>query len=383
MKLGIISGSRAESGILSNLVKCINTSSEISTHIFFTGVHPIFFDKTYTDYLYNCPHTKVKTDVSAMKNIKINNILSSLKQSIDKFSKLRSFKDIDMLILFGDRPELIGPAIVARMNDIPISHFHGGEITEGAIDDWIRHMLTKLSNVHFVANKQYGSRVKKMGENPKNIHNIGSIALDRITELEKKSINNKKLDTFIKKHKNKYILFTMHPETASSLSVQEQVQSIFNYLKQTNIPIILTSSNNDIGGAYINNEVNKIVNEKEDVFFQDNLGQHNYLFCVKNSLCVIGNSSSGLVEVPALSKPFINIGTRQDGREFADCIISINNKFHLQKLNKIIKGIERGEIRFKYKNLPYGLSGASQKVLEILNSTDLSLLSKKVYFDAI
>ena len=368
----IITGSRAESGILSTLYKELKNSNRFNLSVLATGVHPSISNKNYSDLLTENIDFKLDIDLPS----KVNNvsITKSISKGLQLFPEIIQSNNIDIIIVLGDRYELLPFVISARFFDKHIIHFHGGEVTKGAFDDWIRHSISKMSNIHFVANKEYRKRLIKMGESPDTVFEVGSLALDDI-EL-KRSFKSPNVENFCKNYKNQFVLVTQHPETSSDITIEDQVQGLTRLLNNSlDRPFLITSSNSDPGGYTINNILKKISKNRKNILFVENLGRNDYLCAINHCRYVLGNSSSALVEVPALDKISFNIGTRQDGRLFANTVINLNHDFN-DNLEDIFHN-------FKTKNQykPYGRGGAVKKVLKIMEEYNFNKSSTKEFYD--
>ncbi len=368
----IITGSRAESGILSILYKELKKSKRFNTFILATGDHPSISDKDYSDAL--SENINFKLDLDLPEKVDNISITKAISRGLNSFPDIIESNNIDIIIVLGDRYELLPFVISARFLDRHIVHFHGGEVTKGAFDDWIRHSVSKMSNIHFVANETYRDRLIKMGETPNTVFEVGSLALDDI-ELER-SFKSSSVMEFCKNNKNEFILVTQHPETSSNISIQEQISGLIRFLnKSSKTSFLITASNSDPGGYILNDILKKIANSRENILFVDNLGRNDYLCAIRHCRYVLGNSSSALVEVPALDKISFNIGRRQDGRLLANTVINLENNF--------IDDLESIFHKFKTTNQykPYGGGGAVKRVLKIMEEFDFNKSSKKEFYD--
>jgi len=287
----------------------------------------------------------------------------------------------DILVLLGDRYETFSAASAAMISNIPIAHIHGGETTEGAIDESIRHAITKMSHIHFTAMTNYSNRVIQLGENPMNVFNVGGLGIENIKKLN--LLNKNEFENSISfKLAKKNILVTFHPVTlelnSSATQFQELLDAI-NTLKDTNI--IFTKCNSDADGRVINHMIDKYVSKRNNSISFTSLGQLRYLSALKNVDMVVGNSSSGIAEVPSFRIPTINIGDRQKGRikaaSIIDCkpekneIINAFNKANHKNFLKILKNVVN----------PYGDGIASNKIVKVLNSVELKNILKKKFYN--
>jgi GDP/UDP-N,N'-diacetylbacillosamine 2-epimerase (hydrolysing) len=367
--LVFISGSRAESLILSNLVREFNkTNYEISSIVL--GEHPLVSNNSnYEDDICKIIEHKINTPDFGeyIDEQKINLIISNI---INKLTYLFHTKRPDGIILLGDRYEILGSALAAFQLKIPIMHFHGGEITHGSFDDNYRHLISKCSYYHFVIDNAAKRILLKLGECNNRIYVIGSIALDFKINRQ---YRNKSLSNIIKKF-GSYFIITIHPETNNeALSIN--LLNLISMLKAfSHILFIITKSNNDPGGAEINQVLQKNICNVKNFKIYDTLGA-DYIKALDKSNGIIGNSSSGFTEAPALNVPTINIGNRQAGRKPPSSLIQANT---VTDIKKAIDCILIGEkIDYKYK--PYGRSGASKVVVNILNKLNIPNKISKSY----
>ncbi|MFM8687813.1 MAG: UDP-N-acetylglucosamine 2-epimerase, partial [Acidimicrobiaceae bacterium] len=238
----------------------------------------------------------------------------------ETFSSLKP----DVVVLLGDRYEILAAAQAALILDIPVAHIHGGETTSGAFDDSIRHAITKMSSLHFVAAEEYARRVVQLGEQPSSVLNVGSLGVENAlaNKLLNKSDLSKSLNVELK---NPLLLVTYHPTTRSTMSVTEEIDQVLSALENFSYcTIVFTGVNADPGNAEVSSRIAKFVQRDPKLrSLHASLGQNKYLSLLNLCDVVIGNSSSGIIEAPAFGKPTVNIGNRQDGRLRADSIIDV------------------------------------------------------------
>ena len=283
-------------------------------------------------------------------------------------------------MVLGDRIELIPICYSALLFNIPIVHFNGGELTEGLMDDAIRHSVTKLSHIHFVSNEIYKKRVIQMGENPKKVFNIGGTSIDNIknTKLLKKEQLEKKLGLQFNK---KTFLVTYHPVTLDKKNSEKEINNLLNVLSNyKNNQIIITGTNIDPNNNYIKKKISKFSKRNSNVKYFDSLGHTNYLSIMNTCDLVVGNSSSGILEAPFLKKPVINIGIRQGGRLKSKNIISC--KSSKKDIERAFKISESRKFKNQLKNFKtfYGNGNTSKKAIKILEKINLeNILIKKFY----
>ena len=379
--ISIVTGSRAEFGLLKNLIlKCQNDTS-ININLVATGAHLLnHYGFTIKEIKENGIQVNKEIDINLKDDSHIG-IAKSTAIGIEKFSIYFDQFKPQLLVVLGDRYEILSVVIAAFLNNIPIAHIHGGEITHGSIDDSIRHSITKFSHLHFVATDEYRKRVIQLGENPKNVFNVGGLGIDLIDKIKLLSKNDlqKELNILFKK---KVFLITVHPETISSQGdtkcIDEIVLALNNFKNTT---VIFTKPNADRGNRKISNVIDKIVNSQEDFHCFESLGHLRYLSLIQHADLVLGNSSSGLLEVPYFRKPTINVGNRQSGRIEAKSVISC--EANSQEITSAIKRTYTNEFKkilSEFEN-PYGNPGASDKIFNLIKEIELTDIFKKKFFD--
>jgi len=382
MIISIITGSRADYGLLYWTIKRLSEDPFFKIQICATGMHlSEEFGLTYKeiekdgfkiDY-------KINSLLPSDSGIAISkSIAIGIKKFSDAFEKLKP----DLILILGDRYEIYSSAISAMCMGIPIAHCHGGETTEGVIDESIRHSITKMSHIHFCSTNTYKKRIIQMGENPNNIFNVGALGIENINYLKllSKKDFEKKIGRSIGK---KSAIVTFHPVTLDKKPSEKHFNNLLEALDYfKDIFLIFTYSNSDRDGRIINKMIQEFVskNKFRCVSFKS-LGQLNYLSALKHVDLVIGNSSSGIIEAPAFKIPTINIGDRQKGRILAESIISC----HCDK-DEIIKAIKKGlskEFRnnlTKVKN-PYGNQNSSIEIISILKQIKTEKILEKKFFN--
>jgi len=382
IKLCTVTGSRAEFFILKNLILKIQNKKKISHSLLVTGSHNSkFFGKTINDI------KKENIKISGLIDLNIKGDSSSeisryFSLGIKKFSKkLLSLKP-DLVMLLGDRYEIFSAAIAAYLNHIPIIHIYGGETTEGSLDECIRHSITKLSKIHFVSTKKYFDRVKQLGENPDYIFNVGSMGVESIKNH--KIIKKKKIEKILNfRFSEKNILMTFHPET--TISKKENIKNLKQCLncikKLKNTTTIITMPGADHNYKIIFSILKKFSIENKNIYLFKSLG-HDYYFSICRIVdLMIGNSSSGIIEMPSFRKPTVNIGKRQLGRIQAKSVINVD--FQERKiLNAIKKAFSKKFIKslLRIKN-PYKKNNSSDKIINIIEKINLKKLNTKKFFD--
>jgi GDP/UDP-N,N'-diacetylbacillosamine 2-epimerase (hydrolysing) len=352
-------------------MKEIESDKELQLQLIVTGMHlSPEFGLTYKE---------IEKDFKIDKKIEMllssdTSIGISKSMGLAQISFAESYEDLkpDMLVVLGDRYEIFSAVSVAMIARIPISHLHGGETTESAFDESIRHSITKMSHLHFAATEEYKNRVIQLGEKPERVFNVGGLGIDNIQRLAllskedfEKSIN------FELNKKN--ILVTFHPVTLEDSTEKEQFLELLNAideLKETKI--IFTKSNSDTNGRIINQMIDEYVkNNPEKSIAFTSLGQLRYLSALQYIDAVVGNSSSGLAEAPTFKIATINIGDRQQGRIMANSVICCPPNASLIK--KALKKSYSNEFKNILLNVenPYGVGGASKKIKEVIKNISL------------
>lgn len=380
-KLCVITGSRAEYGLLKHLIKEIDLSDDFELILFVTGSH---LEKKFGHTIDEIVDDGFKVDLSLNLDINDDSATSTAKStshSILGFSEAFNKFLPDLIIILGDRYELLGAAISAMYHHIPIAHLHGGEVTEGAMDESIRHSLSKFSHIHFVANEDYKKRVMQLGENPDLIFNVGGLGVDAIKRI--KLISRAKIEEKLKiKFKKKNLLVTFHPVTLAKLSSAKQMNTLLKVLSsKDDSQIIFTMPNADPGNKDIYNLIEEFSKNNKNACFFNSLGQELYFSCIAQVDAVIGNSSSGLGEVPSFRKATVNIGNRQTGRLKATSVIdclpeikSINDaidKVYTPSFQKIVSNTKN----------PYGDGGSAKLIMKHLRNISFHNLLKKRFYD--
>jgi len=379
-KICVVTGSRADYDHLYWLLKLLKKNKKFDLSIIVTGSH---LEKKYGASIKNITKDgfkKLHKIRLFLSKDKVENITRSTALGILSFSKkLKQIKP-DIVLMLGDRYEIFSCAISASFLKIPIAHFNGGEVTSGAFDEWIRHSITKMSTIHFVANKKYQNRVIQLGENKRNVFNVGGLSSDNVRKtktLKKKEIE--KICNF--KFYSKNILVTFHPVTLGEKNSKKYFKEIILALeKLEETLIIFTFPNADNDNVSIISMIKKFVKKNKNAICFISLGRKKYLSIMKYCDAVVGNSSSGLLEAPYYNIPTINIGNRQEGREKANTVIDCST--NRIEILKSIKSMNKKKLKLNnIKNL-YGLGNTAENVIKILSNKNLNLNIKKKFVDA-
>ena len=310
-----------------------------------------------------------------------NDIAQSAAIVLKKLSITFSNLKPDLLIILGDRFEILISAFVATLHKIPIAHIAGGEVTVGSYDNQFRHSISKMSFLHFVSNEIYKKRLIQMGENPKKVFNFGNLSLDN---LKKEVFASRRF--LEKKFKIKFskinFLVTYHPETLSNKHSKLQFSEILKAISQfKKYNFIFTSANSDECGDIINDMIKKYVKKKNNAFYVKSFGQANYFSVLKNVCGVIGNSSSGIIEAPSFKIGTINIGDRQKGRLKSKSVIDCEpTEKSIKKAIEILYSRDFQNILPSVVN-PYGEGNATEKIIEVLKNKNIPKELKKEFYD--
>jgi GDP/UDP-N,N'-diacetylbacillosamine 2-epimerase (hydrolysing) len=376
-----VTGTRAEYGLLRWVMEEIRSDPDLELQLVVTGMHlSPEFGSTYRDIEndgFSIDH-KVEMLLSSDTPVAIS---KSMGLGLIGFGEALQELSPDLLVVLGDRFEIFSAVSAAMILKIPVAHLHGGETTEGAFDESIRHSITKMSHLHFVATEEYRNRVIQLGENPANVFLVGGLGVDSIQKLE--LLDRAALEESLGfKFGDKSLLVTHHPETLDSGNPGQQMSELLAALDHLDdTQLIFTMPNADTDSRVIIDTINDYVKSHQNAVAFKSLGQIRYFSCIKFVDGVVGNSSSGLTEVPSFAKGTVNIGDRQKGRLRAKSVIDC--------------GADRASILAGLKQLyaadfqaaletvvnPYGEAGASRKIVEVLKNHTLESILKKKFCD--
>ena len=320
-RICVVTGTRADYGLLYWLLKEIKNDKELELQLIATGMHlSPEFGLTYREIEKDGFDINEKIELLLSSDSEVG-ISKAIGLGCISFSESLKSLNPDMVVVLGDRFEIISASIAAIISKIPLIHLHGGEITQGLIDEPIRHSITKMATYHFPATEEYKNRIIQMGENPKRVFNYGMAGLDNIYKLE--LLNKNELEKELNfKFDKKTAIVTYHPVTLENNTAEEQIDNLLEAIDSFDMKVIFTKSNADTYGRIINKKIKKFVNNNsKNNIFVDNLGQIKYLSVLKHVDLMIGNSSSGLTEAPSFKLPVVNIGDRQKGRVKAGNIV--------------------------------------------------------------
>ena len=381
-KICIITGSRAEYGLLSGLMQRIQEAEDLTLQIIATNMHlSPTFGLTYKEIEKDgfSIDKKVEMLLSAdTPNATAKSMGLEIISIADAYADLKP----DLIVVLGDRYEVLGAVSTALFFQIPIAHLHGGEITEGAYDDAMRHAITKMSHLHFTSTEEYRKRVIQLGENPERVFNVGAIGIENIKKesfLSKKELE----DSLGFQLGNKSLLITYHPTTLDPSPIDQQCRNLLTVLSQhPEYQLLFTLPNSDTNGYSIIDHIQKFVKENSHrAIAVNSLGKKRYLSALKYVSAVIGNSSSGIIEVPSFGIPTLDIGNRQKGRIAANSVVhcgtsyeEIENGFNLIFSEKI-------QSLTKQRHNPYEKEGTTDMIINQLRNHPLENLIQKSFYN--
>jgi GDP/UDP-N,N'-diacetylbacillosamine 2-epimerase (hydrolysing) len=380
-KIAVITGTRAEYGLLKPLIWAINDENDFNLQLIVTGMHLMpEFGNTYQQI----EKDGLKIDAKIDDGLEGDNALaisSAVGRATIGFAETYNRLKPDLIVVLGDRSEILAAVTAGIIANIPVAHIHGGETTEGAYDEFIRHAITKMSHLHFASSEVYRKRIIQMGEHPSTVFNVGAIGIDSIKNL--KLLSRKEFEEAINYKLDKLnILITFHPVTLENSTAEAQFQELLNALdKLKNVTLIFTKPNSDKGGKIIINMIDDYVNENSNKSIAfTSLGQLRYLSALKFVDVVLGNSSSGILEVPIFKKPTVNIGDRQKGRLMPDSVI--NCKADEEDITTAISKALSLDFNKKIQQQanPYGNGTATDQIMTILRKSNI-VNTKKSFYD--
>lgn len=383
-KICVVTTSRADFGLLRKLIGAIRDDRALHLQLVASGMHLAReFGNTWREIetegfiiTRKIPmRMSGESPAASLKSIGIG-----LRGFSKAFTELRP----EIVVLLGDRFELLAPAVSAMMLGVPIAHIHGGETTEGAIDESVRHAITKMATLHFPATEAYRRRIIQMGESPRQVYNFGAPGLDTIYDLDLMTRSELEKEVGFG-FKDPVAMVTYHPVTRGSQDAGSQVRVMVAAIKASGVRAIFTMANADAQGALINKNLQAICEENPERFkWVPHLGHRRYLSCLKHASVMIGNSSSGLTEAPSFRLPVVNIGDRQRGRTRAKNVIDV--PCEVAAIEKAIRRALSPRFRASLRGMrnPYDRfhdGGTSEKIKNVLRDVSISdeLMQKRFY----
>lgn len=381
-KICFVTGTRAEYGLLSRLMRLVADDKDLQLQIIATNMHLMpEYGETYKEIEADGFHIDRKVYMNKPTDDATGIIVSmaeEMKGMNDALIKLNP----DILVILGDRYEMLVVATVAMLRRIPIAHLHGGEISEGAVDDSIRHSITKMSSLHFTSTEEYRRRVIQMGEQPERVFYVGAIGVENLKQvplMSKQDLEASLNFTF----NGNTILVTYHPVTLGYRSPKDEINDFFLALDAfPSLKVLFTMPNSDQGGEVIRRAIEGYCSRHGDrCSCYSSLGLKRYLSALRYVAAVVGNSSSGLLEVPSAHIPTLNIGERQKGRTHGESVFDCGSDTNsiIAGLNTILSD-EFREVAYKAAN-PYEKENTAQNIFNVIATYPLDKLHQKIFYN--
>lgn len=380
-KICVVTGTRAEYGLLRWVMQGIKDDPVLTLQVIATGMHlSPEFGQTYREIEEDGFRIDRKVEMLTSSDTPVG-IAKSMGLGLIGFADALNDSRPDIIVVLGDRFEIFSAVATALVARIPVAHLHGGETTAGAFDEALRHSITKMSHLHFVAAEEYRQRVIQLGEQPERVFLVGGLGVDNIKRLT--LLDRAELEASLDfRLGQKNLLITFHPVTLETATAADQMAELLAALAELrNTQLVFTLPNADTDGRVLIRMVEQFVVQHANACAYASLGQLRYLSCIRHVDGVVGNSSSGLAEVPSFRKGTINIGDRQRGRLQAASVINCE-----PTRRSIAAALERlydadfqaglGQVRN-----PYGEGGASEKVVEIIKHYAIDGIAKKAFYD--
>jgi GDP/UDP-N,N'-diacetylbacillosamine 2-epimerase (hydrolysing) len=377
----VVTGTRAEYGLLRWLMEDIRGSAELQLQVVAAGMHLApEFGCTYREIERDGFRIDRKIELLLSSDTSVG-ISKSIGLGVVGFADALQQLAPDIAVVLGDRFEILAAAVAATIARIPIAHIHGGEASEGAFDESLRHSITKMSHLHFVAAEEYRRRVIQLGEQPERVFLVGGMGVDSICRL--KLLDRRELESALGfELEQRNLLITFHPVTLERATAGDQMEELLAAvaaLSRTNL--IFTMPNADTDGRVLIELINRFVATHPNARSYTSLGQVRYLSCMKHVDAVVGNSSSGLTEAPSFCKGTINIGDRQRGRLKAASVIDCEpERAAIAAAIAKLYSTQFQSTLATVKN-PYGEGGASERIAHVLATTGLDGILKKHFHD--
>lgn len=379
--IAVVTSSRAEYGLLRKLLNNLREDPEIKLTLILTGSHlsnefgdskqEILNDGHYIDLEIHSENANAHSQPLATR------ISVIIQECTRAFSNLRP----ELLIILGDRFEIFASAIAATLTNTPIAHIHGGEETLGSMDNTFRNAISKMSHLHFTATETAHARIRQMGENPDHVFLVGGLGIDNILSIEvlsKFDLEQKYKFSFLTKN----LLITYHPDSINTELTLVQLEELLTAVEHlSDTYLIFTAPNVDQGGKEALEKIKTFVSNRKNSILVESLGFRDYISMARIVDAVVGNSSSGLLEVPSLGVGTINVGTRQKGRESASSVINCESK--QESISAALTRLYSKEFQesLKFVVNPYGNGGASQKIFQVVRGISLESIRFKTFFN--
>ncbi len=377
----VLTSSRADYDLLRPLLYQLDTSQFFSLDLIVSGMH-LKHQYGLTESAIQRDGFRVAAHIDMLGSSASGKDLGlAIGRGVSMFAHAFETLKPELLVLLGDRFELLAAGTAALMMRIPMAHIHGGESTQGAFDEAVRHSLTKMSHLHFVAADQYRLRVLQLGEEPWRVHMVGGLGVDALQQTQ--LLTQGEVESRLKCDlSRKSLLVTFHPVTLDSEPSEQQLATLLEALDEfSETTLIFTLPNADTGGEVLAQQIRGFCDTRPDATLHESLGNPLYLSCLNAVSAVVGNSSSGLLEAPSLATPTVNIGKRQDGRLRAPSVLdcAADKVSIVQAIKAVTSDQFRHQVDFGFN--PYGSGGASNHILRILEAVDLNELLIKKFVD--
>lgn len=381
-KICVVTSTRADYGLLTGIASAFKNNPTVDFSFVATGTHLSEFYGNTVEEIVADGFNPVRIDIG-IGGDRPTDVLKTMSRTLGKFSEYFSAYRPDLLVVLGDRFEIFSVAQAAVVHNIPIAHIHGGEVTEGAIDDAFRHSLTKMSSLHFTSTEQHKKRVIQLGEDPARVFNYGAPGLDNILNL--KLLTKEELESSLGfKFGEKNVLVTFHPVTVSEEQTKKETKAFFDALDSlpVNTSFFVTMPNADTYSGFILPIIEDFKKRNPNkVFTFKSLGQLRYLSLMKISDVVAGNSSSGIIEAPFMNKAVVNVGDRQKGRTSSEHVIHVSGE--QQEISQAMTKALSMEFQTRLSTFSslYGDGKSSVRIADEVMRQDLTKLLPKKFYD--
>lgn len=382
-KITVLTATRAEYGLLSNVIRRLKKEKDVTVNVVVTGMHlSPEFGLTYQEIEADGIEINKKIEILLSSDTPIA-VSKSMGLAMISFAEYFDDSRPDALLVLGDRYETLAVCCAAMNARIPIIHLHGGETTEGLIDEAVRHSITKMSYLHFTTTEPYKNRVIQLGENPSRVFHVGAPGVENVLNMQ--LLHKQELEESIGFGLNKeYVVITYHPVTLESDGIEKQMESLFSAFDRfDDLLFVFTKANADANGRLVNQMIDSYVAKHKNAVAFESLGLVRYLSAVKYCKAVIGNSSSGIIEVPSFGVPTVNIGDRQKGRIRAESVIDADT--NAEGIFQAMKTAFSDEIMVVCKHVknPYEKKDTSEQIVKLIKSEVLfaNVELKKEFYD--
>ena len=379
-KIGVVTTSRADYGIYRSILRGIRASAKLELYLFVTGMH------LAPEYGRTIDHIKqdgweIAAQVDALLSDSPGDIARAMGKTTMGFAQVLEDCPVDVLLVLGDRFEMHAAAVAAIPFGIPLAHIHGGELTYGAIDEYYRHSLTKLSDVHFASTTEYGNRIKQLGEPADRVFVVGAPALDNIADAGVCSAQELQ-DKYAIDFSRSVLLVTFHPVTRELAHTQAYIENLLKAVQDySQCSIVFTPSNADPGNRVIMSAIRDFLAGHGNARLAENFRPEEYLFMMRTARAMVGNSSSGIIEAASFALPVVNIGTRQDGRVRAVNVLDVG--YDAGAIRDGIRTALSDSFRASLAGIrnPYGDGRAGGRIVQVLEDIELARPGYKTFYD--